>query len=74
MVDESVMGYIACEWTAEQQKQYFYSSHVKLFLWCQQTRRLVGVNMKERPVDNPKNEAGKLSYLTKVPKIPAPKV
>lgn len=77
MTAESSKGCIACGWTAEQQDQCFYSSHVKLFYGA--SRRGVWsigseVIMKERPDEGPKNEVKTLQHLERYPEIPVPKI
>jgi hypothetical protein len=77
MAEDSPKGCVACGWTSEQQDQYFYSSHVKLFYGA--SRRGVwsigtDVIMKERPDEGPKTEVNTLNHLANYPDIPAPKV
>ena len=77
MTEESSNACIACGWTAEQQEQCFYSSHVKLFYAA--SRRGVwsigsDVIMKERPDEGPKIEVKTLNYLATHHNLPVPKV
>lgn len=79
MTEGSIQTCIACGWTAEQQKECSYSSHVKLFYGA--SRRgtwAIGsdVIMKERPDEGPKTEVTTLNFLAShhENKIPAPKV
>ncbi|KAJ5814722.1 hypothetical protein N7474_006499 [Penicillium riverlandense] len=79
MTLESPKACIACGWTAAQQRNCHYSSHVKLFYGA--SKRGVwsigsDVILKERPDDEtPKTEVTTLNHLaTHHPDIPAPRI
>ncbi|KAB8254095.1 kinase-like domain-containing protein [Aspergillus pseudonomiae] len=66
MEEDPAKGCVACGWTLEQQEQYCYSSHVKLFYGA--SRRGVW------SIGAQKKEVKTLDHILKYPDIPAPKL